>query len=670
MALYKKNLIVNIDTNNNDSNQSNFNVVSLNKWRYSKTDDFNLLDYGLTEFDVGKTNKMEDIESINTNQTKLSLSRIGYNEIDNPDEYEIRPYSATTKYVGYDMDEIVSPETNETYFDLNGGYLQGFFKLENYPFEVLPSRYQNGVTIENILYVNENSSGIFFTMGVRAEDKYNPHFSGETITIKKDEDFDVNENVTTSEKENLDAYREGWEYNEAFRKYEEELKRTVYNQPEDFKNIENNLICFGLDENKKIFYKYISNKTVKINKSPYELKITGSTLISVVFTPYYDIKKKNMDCAKTRHGDLEFYVNGMFFWGVSDFPEPRFYKLNNDKTKQIGVPFSISWGGGSFGLKHSYHFDNKIRFLYGEESPEPSNDFTVKDNPGGTPINGFSLTKDNTTFSVIDENEEEKEVASMKLLYTGQTETINSVFLTFDADINVLSNRTYLVNLLLYNEGFFKIKDENDYPVLNKIKLFVYDEEKIKTINNREYMYPLLGRGDDGSGDSILYPNESEYMFIKDGVMYYGETGVPITDRESYYYGRYDWYAEKQSLRDKFATGENMWVEIYQDFQLNQNSGGDNIKVGVLIESEKEFNLDKSLYFYNFTYSGSDVLVKDPKKENLFIERNFDDSFIGGIQKLRIYDEPLTREKILQNAKTEKLSGHIGTGGRIIYSPF
>jgi hypothetical protein len=78
------------------------------------------------------------------------------------------------------------------------------------------------------------------------------------------------------------------------------------------------------------------------------------------------------------------------------------------------------------------------------------------------------------------------------------------------------------------------------------------------------------------------------------------------------------------------------------------------------------------IYVNDFTYTGADILAQDPRKNNLLIEQNFDNSFIGGIQKLRVYNNALTSPEVLHNALIEAKSNPnlnlpVSKGGRIIY---
>ena len=57
-----------------------------------------------------------------------------------------------------------------------------------------------------------------------------------------------------------------------------------------------------------------------------------------------------------RIGKLKFYIDGYLKWVVNDFPEFIGKRLDEYKSKQVGVPFNISLGGGSQGLIDSQTF--------------------------------------------------------------------------------------------------------------------------------------------------------------------------------------------------------------------------------------------------------------------------------------------------------------------------
>lgn len=57
-----------------------------------------------------------------------------------------------------------------------------------------------------------------------------------------------------------------------------------------------------------------------------------------------------------RLGELVIYVNGYRFMSIDNFEEIIPHELNTEKEKQIGVPFNISLGGGTQGLRESLVF--------------------------------------------------------------------------------------------------------------------------------------------------------------------------------------------------------------------------------------------------------------------------------------------------------------------------
>jgi hypothetical protein len=57
-----------------------------------------------------------------------------------------------------------------------------------------------------------------------------------------------------------------------------------------------------------------------------------------------------------RKGRLKIYINGMIFYVIEDFEEIIPRGLDTVKERQLGVPFNISWGGGTLGLHENLTF--------------------------------------------------------------------------------------------------------------------------------------------------------------------------------------------------------------------------------------------------------------------------------------------------------------------------
>ena len=649
-------------------------AFSLTKWNGAISNNINLIDFGLTGFDNGRTNIMWSGITVTPKDTYFTMYRVGFNEVHNPTTGETSGVTATTFY--YPISAITSGDSENYYFDLTGGYLQGFFKLQNYNYELFPSRYNNGITIETIVYLYPDSHGIFFMMGARAEDKYNPYFSGETITGT------TTVGVVTSEDNYLDAIRESEELKTAFIQ-PEEMMETVYSEIPQVNNIRNNVIAFELTQDKRIAYKYINNEGLIItNSSSAIVTATGFTMIDIAFTP--DIifnSPAQLECAPQRTGKLIFYINGRAMWIVKDFPEFYFHAFNNDGEKEIGAPYSISWGGGSFGLKHSWHYDYQTYVMYdGQDTDYITSKFLVEPDPiptecyiaptGDTYLAGLSLSADSTTFKYVDECDSNIEypLTVMRIQYTGGTG--NTYFIKFNQPISVLSNRDYNVNLLLYNDDFFSGDS------INKVSILMYsDVVDINVIKDIEYMHPITSEYIASLLDDTLHPwgDGQEYQYSLDGVLYYGDSGLPVTLINSMIVGygmtNYGYYGGGENQSD-LMTGDKNWLPMYSTFRIPDNTGQKEIFMGLLIQTDDEFNINGSLYINGFTYTAADILVQDERKDDLTVQQNFDSGFIGGIQKLRIYDRAFTSPEILHNALIEREKNSniiVSKGGRIIY---
>jgi len=153
-------LAIHIDLTNVKSWDLNSGFTSFSLTKYSKaySDNINLIDLGLTGFDNGRTDVMWSGITVTPKDNLFSMYRVGYNEIINPDINNTSGYTATTRFDLYPIIAVTSGLTGN-YFDLNGGYLQGFFKLNDFNYELLPSRYGKGITIETLVNLYPNSYG-------------------------------------------------------------------------------------------------------------------------------------------------------------------------------------------------------------------------------------------------------------------------------------------------------------------------------------------------------------------------------------------------------------------------------------------------------------------------------------------------------------------------------
>jgi len=139
----------------------------------------------------------------------------------------------------------------------------------------------------------------------------------------------------------------------------------------------------GLGEiTKKLYLEGLANNSMSLITVPYTKPDSdGGERIEIVNLNEKWLVEKNF-----RKGRLKIYINGKFFWSIENFEEIIPRALNTDKEKQVGVPFNVSWGGGTQGLRENITFSSTTNpFGPYIQDPEnfPTNDLT------GTTLNGL-----------------------------------------------------------------------------------------------------------------------------------------------------------------------------------------------------------------------------------------------------------------------------------------
>jgi hypothetical protein len=122
-----------------------------------------------------------------------------------------------------------------------------------------------------------------------------------------------------------------------------------------------------------------------ISSTHYVNSLAGNS-VSLITVPYtqsgatpaeqveiVNLNEKWLTQTDYRLGSLKIYVNGKLFYVVNGFEEIIPRGLNTEKEKQIGVPFNLSWGGGTQGLRESLTFKECPTSLTGltyQQDPE------------------------------------------------------------------------------------------------------------------------------------------------------------------------------------------------------------------------------------------------------------------------------------------------------------
>jgi hypothetical protein len=138
------------------------------------------------------------------------------------------------------------------------------------------------------------------------------------------------------------------------------------------------------DITKKIFLESLANNTSSLITTPYTNGKKTALQMELV-----NLNEKWLLDGKFRKGRLKIYVNGKLHDTIEDFEEIIPRALNTDKERQIGVPFNISWGGGTQGLRDHLVFSSSTQL----EGP-------YKQDPELFPTNVLS----GTTFSGLNTN--------------------------------------------------------------------------------------------------------------------------------------------------------------------------------------------------------------------------------------------------------------------------
>lgn len=93
----------------------------------------------------------------------------------------------------------------------------------------------------------------------------------------------------------------------------------------------------------------LSNDTTSLIAPPFTH--TGGTVAEQI--EVIELNEKWLSQTNHRLGSLKIYINGRLFFVINGFEEIIPRGLNTEKEKQLGVPFNISWGGGTQGLRES-----------------------------------------------------------------------------------------------------------------------------------------------------------------------------------------------------------------------------------------------------------------------------------------------------------------------------
>lgn len=427
---------------------------SLTRWSGALSSAITINDIGLTGIDTQYVSQMSgQTISINENQS-LVLNAVNGNLLFN------------NQPIKYDI--FLRNDYSGEYYLGAGGFFQGFWKLHEYPLELMPTRMNKGWTMEFLLKVGccdcdtcisgvtlndiyPENKDIFFLIGTRAENKFWNHFSGESGVTTTSGIPLAPELIPEQPPSNSFMYWNEFIPNECNPTTQATITTTT-NKDHAF-DIINNVLAFRLDcETNKIGYRKMAFSGVCVNDVSYHITggtsgvtattITGSHMealavleermsnnpipitgscsaetwahVVVKFIRNFTldgcdlynrggINKIDFNESSTylkllryqneidwRKGKLVFYINGKKHFIVDDFEEIIPRQLDTHREKQQGVPFNISWGGGTQGLMESITVNG---WNSGIEQDSKDYRLLMEKNFAGTWCGGYSVLK-------------------------------------------------------------------------------------------------------------------------------------------------------------------------------------------------------------------------------------------------------------------------------------
>jgi hypothetical protein len=450
-------LVTWFDINNDDTTIDGSYLSSLIEWTattITPSTGFTLNDWGLTGVDNGRVYCLSGESLVITSaDTKLILYPVTGITVN----YNFNSGCTVTNglytynWAFHENNTIGDCTVGDT-ICLNGGFYQGFFKLdrdkptpvkrltddncgttgytltylsgvtENW--QIMPTSYEDGWTMETWINwdnqfcltgstgltlnnVYPNNSNFFFYIGTRSENKFWNNFSGETgLTTTTGIPLSLNETLLYDEKIVEPNSGQSW-FTKSSKigcicpchntcQTNDYTDKNIITGGQNWFDLGSNTVgccsnCSGVTETTVVTgmsYSYcdqlsenalgfritndgrIGYRKLTVTGDCYnnKFRVTG-TVMEEGYSEQYVIPTGNTWTHITvtytpggfkntlPSGVLKFWINGLVKYRVEDFIGLQLRALNEWSDKQIGVPFNISWGGGTQGLAESQTFN-------------------------------------------------------------------------------------------------------------------------------------------------------------------------------------------------------------------------------------------------------------------------------------------------------------------------
>lgn len=185
-------LITEFDFSSGYTNNNIKTIYNSKNWSDSINNGISIDSYGLTGIDNGVIPYIKNIFDYSNQNLINILTGTTLNITSGDTRLFLNQVSGSTNNYIYS----VNYNTNG-YLDFKGGFYQGYYKLNEYDYQVLPNRYHRGFTFNFELNKSDsvisgitgtilndiypNNKGIFFYMGARSENKFWSKFKGNNL---------------------------------------------------------------------------------------------------------------------------------------------------------------------------------------------------------------------------------------------------------------------------------------------------------------------------------------------------------------------------------------------------------------------------------------------------------------------------------------------------------
>jgi len=333
-AIASNNVAFYYDFNNyNDIN----NIYSLLNYSGASSTGFTISDIGLTGIDTGYVSQLTgETLSFTTGSTLF-----------------LKPVTGITGT--YPLDFARELNLGTQVLDLSGGFYQGFYKLHEFDYEVIPNRTEEGFTLN--FWLNRSTTGqsnpslpsdnFFFFMGSRAENKFYNSFSGETGIMTTTGVLLSSQTGVTTDVSGFGLY-----YNENLLGFKQ-----IINRQDESGNT--SISIFSTGQTFDLDYdNHWLNVTVTFKRDEFLYPCEECGCLQpepIIVTEYSDNCGCSAPVPDTQTGTLRFFINARPLMSLK-IEEPIFRALTCDPSVQEGVPYNISIGGGTQGLFESQTF--------------------------------------------------------------------------------------------------------------------------------------------------------------------------------------------------------------------------------------------------------------------------------------------------------------------------